>query len=589
VAGGAPTVEQALSLLREGRGDEALRALAQRLRDDPADAPARHLSGVILLEQGRAQDALVELERAVRLQPGAAGLHYNHGNALAMLGRELDAARAYDQALLLQPRFAEAAFNRGNALRRLGRNAEALQSYRLAASERPGLAPAQLALGRTALALGLEEEAASAFERLLAIEPEHVEAWNYLGVARHRQGDLDRAQAAFDRVLSLRPDHAHAWNNRGNVLHDRRDLPGALECYERAIALDADFPEAVNNRGMVLQDLGRFGAARADYDQALRMRPGYREALRRRGALSLLQGRLREGWADYEDGHAAEQAARAAPDALPFWQGGDLRGKRLLLSEPNGLGDTLQFFRFVPRLLERGAHLAFTGPRAIFALLSHYADRVEFIASPDAQRFDYQCWLWSLPHLLGVDSLDALGEGVPWLEADPSRIARWRARLEPGRFNIGLCWQGNPRRKIDRGRSIALREFAPLAALPGVRLVSLQKGAGVEQLDQLPAGMRVDAFEDFDEGPDAFVDTAAVIASLDLVVSADTAVAHVAGAMGRPAWLALNPVPDWRWLLDRGDSPWYPSVRLFRQPRPGPWTPVFEAMAAALAPKLQAR
>lgn len=585
----APTMEQALALLRGGQPDEATRLLAERLRADPADAAARHLVGVMLLEQGRAGDALVELERAARLQPGAAAIHYNRGNALAMLGREREAAQAYEQALLLQPAFAEAAFNRGNALRRLGREADALDSYRRAARDRPGLAAAQFALGRSAFALGLDQEAAAAFERLLALEPGEAEAWNYLGVLRHRMGDLELAQASFDRVLALRADHAHAWNNRGNVLHDQRDLAGALACYERAIALDGEFPEAVNNRGMVLQDLGRFGAARADYDQALRMRPGYREALRRRGALSLLQGRLREGWADYEDGHVQEQASNAAPGAPPFWQGEDLRGKRLLLSEPNGLGDTLQFFRFVPRLLERGAQLAFTGPRAIFALLAHYADRVEFIESPGGRRFDYQCWLWSLPHLLGVDTPEALAEGVPWLEADPARIARWRGQLDPKRFNIGVCWQGNPRRKIDRGRSIALREFAPLAALPGVHLVSLQKGAGTEQLAQLPAGMQVQAFADFDEGPDAFVDSAALIASLDLVVSADTAVTHVAGAMGRPAWLALNPVPDWRWMLDRSDSPWYPSVRLFRQPRPGPWAPVFEAMAAALAPRLPPR
>jgi tetratricopeptide (TPR) repeat protein len=589
VAHPAPTVEQALALLRAGRTDEAARALAERLQADPVDASARHLVGVLRLEQGRAAEALVELERAARLQPGAAAIHYNRGNALAMLGREPEAAQAFEQALLLQPAFAEAAFNRGNALRRLGREREALECYRIAARERPGLAAAQFAHGRSAFALGLDQEAAAAFERLLALEPGQADAWNYLGVLRHRMGDLELAQASFDRVLALSADHAQAWNNRGNVLHDQRDLAGALECYERAIALDADFPEAVNNRGMVLQDLGRLGAARADYDQALRMRPGYREALRRRGALSLLQGRLREGWSDYEEGHVAEQAAIAAPGAPPFWQGEDLRGKRLLLSEPNGLGDTLQFFRFVPRLLEHGAQLSFVGPRAVFALLSHYADRVEFIESAGVRRFDYQCWLWSLPHLLGVDTLEALGEGVPWLEADPARAARWREALDPQAFNIGVCWQGNPRRKIDRGRSIPLREFAPLAALPGVRLVSLQKGAGTEQLAQLPAGMQVQAFDGFDDGPDAFLDTAALIAGLDLVVSADTAVTHVAGAMGSPAWLALNPVPDWRWMLDRSDSPWYPSVRLFRQPRPGPWTPVFEAMAAALAPGLSAR
>jgi tetratricopeptide (TPR) repeat protein len=582
-----PTVEQALALLRAGRADEAAALLSRRLRADPVDGAARHLLGVVLLQLGRGQEALRELERAARLQPGVAGIHYNRGNALAQLGRDADAVDAYDQALLLQPAFAEAAFNRGNSLHRLGLASAALESYRLAVRERPSLAPAQLALGRVAIGLGRDGEAVSALESRVALEPADAEAWNLLGVAHHRLGELVRAQACFDRAIELQPGHAHAWNNRGNVLHDLRELEPALACYARAVALDPGFPAAVNNRGMVLQDLARFDEARSDYDRALQLRPGYREALRRRAALSLLQGRLREGWADYEAGHAAAQHAIAAPGAPPFWEGQDLRGKALLLSEPNGLGDTLQFFRFVPRLLERGVRLAFLAPRSTFAILSHFADRVEFIEDIGARRFDYQCWLWSLPHHLGVDSPDQLGLGVPWLQPEPERAARWRAWLSPDRFNIGVCWQGNPRRKIDRGRSIPLRDFAPLAAVPGVRLVSLQKGHGLDQLEGLPAGMRVDVPDDYDTGPDAFLDTAAMIAGLDLVVSADTAVTHVAGAMGRPAWVALNPVPDWRWMLDRPDSPWYPSVRLFRQPRQGDWPAVFEAMAAELEAQLR--
>lgn len=584
-----PTVEQALAQLRQGQVDAASALLAQRLQAEPADGAARHLSGVVLLQLSRPAEALVELERAARLQPGSAGVHYNRGNALAALKRDVDAVRAFDEALMLQPTFAEAAFNRGNSLRRLGFDGAALESYRLAARERPALAPAQLAQGRTALALGLDAEAAAALERACELEPGNAEAWNALGVARHRQGDADLGLACYDRALALDEANAQAWNNRGNVLHDRLQFEAALACFRRAAELDPAFPEAVNNRGMAQQDLGRFELARADYDRAIALRPGYREAVQRRGALSLLQGKLREGWADYEDGHAANQQSLAPPGAPPFWQGEDLRGKSLLLSEPNGLGDTLQFFRFVPLLRERGARLAFTGPRATFALLSHYAGTVEFVDAGAAAGFDYQCWLWSLPHYLGIHDEQALGQGVPWLQAEPARAAHWRARLDPTAFNIGVCWQGNPRRKIDGGRSIALRDFAPLAALPGVRLVSLQKEHGLDQLAGLPAGMSVQVLEGLDAGPDAFLDSAALLESLDLLVSADTALTHVAGAMGRPAWLALNPVPDWRWMLGRSDSPWYPSVRLFRQARHGDWTPVFEAMARELAPRLAAR
>lgn len=583
-----PSVQQALDCLRAGQPDEAARLLALRLQADPDDGAARHLAGLVLLQLGQPERALVELDRASRLQPDLPGVHYNRGTTLAALGRDADAMRAFDEALALQPDFGEAAFNRGNARRRLGRLGEALDDYRRAARDRPALAPAQAALGRGALAAGLDAEAAAALERLAALDPGDADTWNLLGVARHRLGDVELALASYDRALALSPGHAEAWNNRGNAMHDRREPDTALACFERAIALREDFPEAVANRGMALQELGRRDEARAQFDRALALRPDYREALQRRAALNLAEGRLREGWADYEHGHAQAQQASSAPGAPPFWQGEDLNGRTLLLREPNGLGDTLQFFRFVPQLIGRGARLSFQGPRSLFWMLQPWASQVRLVEDVGRERFDFQCWLWSLPHYLGIRALDQLASALPLLQADPARITHWRAQLPGDDFNIGICWQGNPRRKIDAARSIPLREFAPLAELPGVRLVSMQKTHGLDQLRTLPAGMRVHVFEDFDEGPDAFADSAALLESLDLLVTADTSLTHVAGAMGRPTWLALNASPDWRWMLDREDSPWYPAARLFRQPRLGAWTPVFEAMAAALEPRLLA-
>jgi tetratricopeptide (TPR) repeat protein len=588
VAGPDPSVQQALACLRAGQLDEALRLVAQRLQVAPDDGPARHLAGLVHLQRGLAGEALVELDRAARLQPGLAGVHYHRGMALLTLGQDAGAIPALDAALALQPDFAEAAFSRGTAYRRLGRATQALEDFRRAARDRPALAPAQAALGQAALAAGLDAEAAAAFERLVALEAADADGWNLLGVARHRLGDIAAALAGYDRALALSPGHADAWNNRGNAMHDRRDLAQALACFERALALHGDFPEAVANRGMVLQELGRRSEARAQYDQALALRPGYREALQRRAALNLLEGRLREGWADYEQGHAQAQHARAAPGAAPFWQGEDLRGRSLLLREPNGLGDTLQFFRFVPRLLERGVRLAFQGPRSLFWMLRPWAGDVRLIEDAGGERFDFQCWLWSLPHYLDIHEEGQLASALPSLQADEARVRHWRDQLDAERFNIGICWQGNPRRKIDAARSIPLDAFAPLSRLPGVRLVSLQKTHGLEQLRSLPEGMHVQAFEHFDEGPDAFADSAALLASLDLVVTADTSLTHVAAAMRRPTWLALNASPDWRWMLARQDSPWYPSVRLFRQQRMDDWAPVFEAMAAALTPRLAA-
>lgn len=236
----------------------------------------------------------------------------------------------------------------------------------------------------------------------------------------------------------------------------------------------------------------------------------------------------------------------------------------------------------MPRLRAAGARVGFHGPRSIRALLRNFAPAVEFVDAPDGD-WDFRAMLWSLPHYLGVEAAH-LGLDAPYLAHDASRVARWSGLATPGAINVGICWQGNPTRKIDPLRSIPLACFAPLSRVPGLRLLSLQQGHGLEQLDRLPRGMQVHVpGEGFDTGADAFADSAALMQSLDLVISADTAITHVAAGLGRPAWLALAKVPDWRWLLDRDDSPWYPSVRLFRQQRLDDWTGVFERIAGALA------
>jgi hypothetical protein len=333
----------------------------------------------------------------------------------------------------------------------------------------------------------------------------------------------------------------------------------------------------------------RFEEARSDYDKAISLKPGYSEALKRRASLKLLQGQFAQGWADFETSLSHERARLPDRPRIPFWFGQNLAGKSILLSEPNGLGDTLQFFRFVPALLEQGARVTFLGPANFLRVLAAFSDRVRMITDAAGESFDFQCWLWSLPHYLGVGP-DDLGNGVAYLRAEPSGVERWSHRFDRQLFNIGICWQGNPDRKIDPGRSIPLADFFPVSQVPGVRLISLQKNFGSEQLLDLPAGMTVEVpGEGFDEGPDAFVDSAALLESLDLLIAADTSITHLAGALGRPAWLALNHVPDWRWMLDRSDSPWYPSVRLFRQQRVNDWGPVFDEMAAALPALVQRR
>jgi hypothetical protein len=266
----------------------------------------------------------------------------------------------------------------------------------------------------------------------------------------------------------------------------------------------------------------------------------------------------------------------------PEWRGEALAGRSIVIYSEQGLGDTIQFARFLPVIAAAGARVIFLCHPNLLRLFRGLSEEIERIASCDPARpFDYQCALMSLPLHLGVE-LRNLPAKTPYLAAEPDRVAAWRSRIGAHGFKIGIAWQGNPKGKIDRGRSVPLAQFAPLASVPGMRLISLQKRHGLDQLTRLPDTMRVEDLGAFDDGEDAFIDTAAIMENLDLIVTSDTATAHLAGALGRPVWVVLQYVPDWRWMLDRPDSPWYPAMRLYRQRIRGRWEEPFGEMAEAL-------
>src|SRR3990167_9836094 len=539
------------SLRNLGRDEDAMASFNQALRHRPGLYQAHNAIGSIHLRHGRHDEALPAIDLALLVEPRQVEALNNRGLVLRALQRHVDALADFDRALALEPGRALLHNNRGLALQDLGRAAPALQSYDRAVELDPASADAWSNRASLLTEMHRFDDALDSAARATALDPDHAQAHNNLGIALHGLGRIADALASYERAIALKPGFPQAWNNRGNALHDLRRTDDALASFERAIELQPGYAEAINNRGMVKQDLSRFDEARADYDAAIALRPAYPEAHQRRAALSLLQGRLSEGWADYEATHARPQNAVEGAAAIPFWQGQELRGKSILLSEPNGLGDTLQFFRFVPELVRRGARVTFLGPRSSFRILDAFAAQVQFIERLDESRHDFQCWLWSLPHYLPIHSMDQLATATPYLRVDDARVRQWASLLDPQRFNIGICWQGNPARKIDAGRSIPLRMFEPLARVPGVRLVSLQKQFGLEQLQDLPGTMQVQQLDGFDEGPDAFVDSAAALQSLDLLVTADTSITHVAGATRRPVWLALNTGPEWRWMLDR--------------------------------------
>ena len=335
---------------------------------------------------------------------------------------------------------------------------------------------------------------------------------------------------------------------------------------------------------MALKELGRLGEALAAFDAALKLDPQSAHARNNKGAVQLLSEQFGEGWESYEFRWLTNLTPKNKIELpIPEWKGGSIKGAKIVVFDEQGLGDTLQFSRYLLLLVEAGANVTFCCRRKMHRLLGQLSQPVQLIdAIEDAHGFDYQIALSSLPRAFGT-RLGTIPAHVPYLGAEAGLVAAWGERIGGIGFKIGICWHGNPDIKADPNRSVSLRSFAPLGAIDGTRLISLQKWDGLDQLGQMPEGMKVECLgDDLDAGSDAFIDSAAVMQNLDLIVTCDTSIAHLAGALGRPVWVLLKKVPDWRWLLDRDDSPWYPTMRLFRQNERRNWQEVGDRVALAV-------
>ncbi len=471
--------------------------------------------------------------------------------------------------------------------------------------------------------------AIAVYQRLLAADPRNADALHMLGVALAQRGAFNAAVPLMRAAAELCPGSAMVHFNLGNALSALERYAEALPCYERLIALEPGNGQAQLRRGIALAKLGRLAEARscfaraaalnprdhdahynlgnlhglerrheaavASFARALELFPGHSDARFNLALLRLLRGELREGWELYEERFAIDARRGAVRRfAAPRWTGKEpLAGRRILLWAERGLGDTLQFCRYAPLVRDLGAAVTLeVQPRLKALLAGQFSGLTVVGASEDAGAFDYQCPLLSVPGAFGTE-LATIPARVPYLTADRGAVERWARRLPAdGALRIGIAWQGNmeAERNWARGRSIPLSALEPVARQPGVRLISLQTGPGARQLDAVGFADRVLSFgEALDSGPDAFVDSAAIIKSLDLVIACDSAVAHLAGALGAPVWVALHATSEWRWLLDRSDSPWYPTLRLFRQSVAGDWQAVVSELCRALSELAAAR
>jgi tetratricopeptide (TPR) repeat protein len=503
--------------------------------------------------------------------------------ALHQKGQLEHAAALYREVLAIEPSQLDALHLLGMALYGLGRPENALASFERALRHAPHSVEAHFYSGVLLTDLKRYPDALDHFERTIALAPNHAEAHVNRGNVLRELQRFDEAVASYTNAIRIRPDFALAYSNRGSALREQGDLGAALESYDRAVALKSDYATAYCNRGVVLSDLRLLDRALASYDAAIAIARDYADAHYFKGLLQLLRADYRQGWAEHEwrwkSGYGSfSQQRRDFPQ--PLWLGqAPVAGKTVLLYAEQGLGDILQFCRYASLVAQRGARVILEVPQSLVGLLAGLEGVARIVPyGAPLPAFDYQCPLMSLPLAFNT-AVDTIPAPRGYLKSDSAKVARWRQKLGEKRApRIGLSWTGNPLNPHNRERRIPLEVL--IRGLPaGFQYVSLQK----ELTDADRRTLQVNPhILEFSAELQDFTDTAALCECVDLVISICTSVAHLSGALGRPTWVLLAFAADWRWLLDRADSPWYPTAKLYRQSRAGDWPEVLEKVAADL-------
>jgi tetratricopeptide (TPR) repeat protein len=526
---------------------DAQKNLLMLLNLAPESAASQHALGDLLHEAGHSSAAIAFYRRAIELDPASAESHNNLGNALFATGEQAEALIYYQRALELAPQFPQALNNLANALKHFDRLDEAIVAYRKAVELQPG-APEPL---------------------------------GNLGNALRDIGQWDAAMECYRKALVLQPDHPPTHNNIGNAWSERGQWMNAISAYENALKTNPDYPDAINNLGTALQEIGQRNRAMQLYRRANQLDPQAVSPPWNIALLQLLNGDYENGWRGYENRWRQKKQCRTFRNfKQPMWNPA-MGSSTVLLHAEQGFGDAIQFCRYATQVAQTGATVLLECPPKLVRLCSTLRGVSAVIPAGDPlPHFDSQCPLMSLPMVLGT-TLASVPAEVPYLHFDPADAAKLREKFstQPPGLRVGLVWAGQSTHQKDRHRSLTLQSFAALGCIPRTRFYSLQVGEHAGQASHPPAGMKI---IDWTSELDDFADTASLISQLDLVVTVDTAVAHLAGAMGKLVWILLAFEPDWRWLLNRRDSPWYPSARLFRQPEQGNWDTPLKSLAEHL-------
>jgi tetratricopeptide (TPR) repeat protein len=487
--------------------------------------------------------------------------------------RNYDPAISYfRQAAQLNPNYAEAYDNLGTTLKVIGQFDEAIVCFQKAIQANPNYAEAYYNLGNTFIMKGQLDTAITCYQKALQLNPSHAISYNNLGNAFREKGLLDEAITCYRKALLVEPTLADTFNNLGVALQEKGQLDEAFTSYQRAIELKPTYADAYNNMGFSLQENGQIDNAIGCYRKALQLNPYLAGAHGHLSLALLLKGDYDQGWKEYEWRWSTKEACSRG-FSQPLWDGGDITGLTILLHAEQGMGDTIQFIRYAPLVAQRGAKIIIECQKELTSLFAPITDIGEVISRGDPlPAFDTHCPLLSLPLVFGT-TLENIPARIPYISVNPILMQKWHNKIhyDSSELKVGLVWAGSPRYKENRNRSFSLELYSSLGRLKNITFYSLQKGEAARQAENPPDGMNL---IDLTQEMNNFSDTAALIENLDLIISADTAVAHLTGALGKPVWTLIPFSPDWRWLLNREDSPWYPTMRLFRQLSIGDWEPV---------------
>jgi tetratricopeptide (TPR) repeat protein len=573
-----------------GQFDRATTTLEKALQANPANPETLNNLAAALQRQGRITEAIEHYRQALRVRPDYPEAHNNLGNLFLEQGQIAEAIAEFEEALRLRPHYPQAHYGYAQALHKLGKTDEAIAHYEEALRLQPNYLNALFQLGQTLREVGRIDEAVAHYEAAVRRESGNFRLLNNLGNFLHEQGKPEAAIARYQEALRIKPGYAEASINLGTVLRDLGRAEEAMASFEHALRLGPNDPETHINIGVALFcDFGRVDDALARYDHALSLKPDSADALWNKALALLAKGEYREGWKLYESGFH-HKGKRSKPFTAKPWKGEIFTGKRLLICGEQGLGDHIQFVRFAQLCKERGSGkvaLLCTAPLVRILKTNLYIDEV--VTSATEADFDYQVAMMSLPHIFGT-TLETIPAPIPYLSVTPDAAAKWAPRFKDADgFKIGLVWAGGPREAhailafVDGRRSMHLSRFAPLLDIKGARFYSLQLGKASAQIVEL--GLQ-DKIADFTGDIADFMDTAAIIKNLDLVISVDTSVVHLAGALGTPVWVLSRYDACWRWLQNRESNPWYPSARIFGQTAPGNWDSVINKVHKTLLTQL---